>query len=231
MAQAPPAPLEFRPGSRHRMSYEDFVRYGPDGVQAEWVDGEVIVLTNSTRHGDLNALLLGFLGAYVRLFALGRVFGQPFLMRAQPGGPGREPDILVVLKANAGRIQRVGMEGPADLVVELLSDETARTDQVVKLAEYAVAGVPEYAIVEARDGRTGFWFYRLGADGTYAEVSPDGQGRYHSRILPGLWFDPAWFAAEPLPDPEDLMVDVAPREYGDWLAAKLAARPHRSDIA
>ena len=224
MAQAPPIAPEFWPGSRQRMSYEDFVRLIPDGKQAEWVDGEVIVLSTTTRHQLLGGLLFGFFASFVRVFDLGVVFQPPFLMRARPSGSGREPDVVVVLNPHRDRIKRIGMEGPADLVVELLSDETARTDQVVKLAEYAAAGVPEYLIVEAREGRTGLWFYRLGPDGDYAEVAPDDVGRYHSTVLSGLWLDPDWFAQDPLPDAEDLMFDVAPDAYPAWLAEKQARR-------
>jgi len=220
MAQAPPAALDFRPGTRHRMSYEDFVRLVPDNTQAEWVDGEVIVLSNTTRHQILGLLLVKVLSTFVAVFDLGLVFQPPFPMRARPGGPGREPDVVVVLNSHRDRVKRIGMEGPADLVVELLSDETARTDQTVKLREYGDAGVPEYVVVEAREGRTGFWFYRLGTDGAYADVAPDAAGRYHSTVLPGLWFDPAWFADASLPDAEDLMLEIAPDAYATWWTAK-----------
>jgi len=148
-------------GQSRPMSYADFVRFGPDEQQAEWVDGQVFVLTQTTHHQLLSRLVVLFLSSFVALFDLGKVFGQKFLMRARPDGPGRQPDAVVVLKAHAHRIKRIGMEGPADLVVELLSGETATTDQTVKVQEYAEAGIPEYLLIEAREGRTGFWFSRL----------------------------------------------------------------------
>ena len=202
------------------MSYEDFVRLVPPGVQAEWVDGAVIVMTTDRRHVRLSRLLTGFLSSFVTIFDLGRVFGQPFLMRARPGGPGREPDIIVVLADHQDRVKPKGIEGPADLAIEFVSDESVTRDRIEKRAEFAAAGVPEYLVIESREGRTGCWFYRLGPNGDYVEIEPDVQGRYHSAVLPGLWFDPLWFVQEPLPTPELLLKRIAPDAYTAWFLAQ-----------
>jgi Uma2 family endonuclease len=209
-----------------RMSYEAFLAWVPDGKQAEWVDGEVIVLTTSDRHARLSRLFVNLLTPFLAMFNLGEVFDAPFLMRATPGGPGREPDILVLLTQHLDRIKRVQIEGPADFIVELLSPETTRTDRVRKRREYEAAGVPKYLIVDAREGRFGFEFYRLNERGRYEPVVPDAAGRYHSAILPGLWLDPRWFAQVPLPDADDLLFEIAPDAYDAWIDAK--RRRHRS---
>jgi len=202
-----------------RMSFEEFVRWVPDGVQAEWVDGEVIILTVSLRHAELSILLASFLKSFVSMLGLGDAYHAPFLMRARAGGPGREPDIFVVLHEHRDRFKRIMIEGPVDVAVELLSEETARTDRVRKLREYEAAGVSEYLIVEAREGREGFWFHRLDAEGRYQPVQPDAASRYHSTLLPGLWLDPRWFAEDPLPSAERLLLEVAPEAYLERIAA------------
>ena len=202
-----------------RMSFEDFLLHGPDGVHAEWVDGEVIILSNTTRHGRLTAMLFSLFRSFAAMLDLGEVFIPPFVMRASPGGPGREPDVVVILKANRHRIKRIGMEGPADLVVEVLSEETARTDLIAKRQEYAEAGVTEYLVVEGRDGRRGFTFFQLGPGGDYGEVAPNELGHYASTVLPGLWIDPAWFERDPLPAPEALLRRIAGNAYLEWIAA------------
>ena len=205
-----------------RMSYEAFLAWVPDGVQAEWVDGELIVLTTSDRHARLSRLLVAVLSSFLAVFKLGEVFAAPFQMRARPDGPGREPDVLVLLAHHLDRVKRLGIEGPADVVVELVSTESVTTDRVVKLREYEAAGVPEYLLLDAREGRSGFEFYRLDARGRYQPVSPDADGRYHSEVLPGLRLDPRWFEQDPLPDAEDLLLEIAPDAYPAWIAAKLA---------
>lgn len=60
-----------------------------------------------------------------------------------------EPDLLVVLNANLEVIQRgPWIEGAPDLIVEILSPSSIRTDWVRKSALYAIVGVKEYWIVD-----------------------------------------------------------------------------------
>ncbi len=203
-----------------RMTFEEFVHWVPAGVQAEWVDGEAIILTTSARHVRLSRLLTSLLSTFVAMFNLGEVFPAPFLMRARPDGPGREPDLIVLLAPHLDRVHQLGIDGPADLAIELLSPETVTTDRVRKYHEYEAAGVSEYVIIDAREGRHGFTYYALNDDGRYAPVTPNANGRYHSTILPGFWFDPRWFEQQPLPDAEDLLFEIAPDAYDAWIAAK-----------
>jgi hypothetical protein len=93
-------------------------------------------------------------------------------------------------------------------------------DRVEKFREYEAGGVAEYIVVEAREGRHGFNFWRLDATGHYAEVAADDAGRYHSAVLPGLWLDPRWFERDPLPVAEELMRLVAGDAYRDWILSK-----------
>jgi len=57
-----------------------------------------------------------------------------------------QPDLLVVCDP-AKRSAR-GIEGPPDLVVEILSPRTAGRDMVRKRWVYEAAGIPEYLIVD-----------------------------------------------------------------------------------
>ena len=210
-----------------RMSYEAFLAWVPDGVQAEWVGGEVSVLPTSDRHVRLSRLLVNVLPSFLAVFNLGEVFPAPFQMRARPDGPGREPDLLVLLTAHLDRVKRHWIEGPADFVVELVSNESVTTDRVVKRREYEAAGVREYLILDAREGRFAFEFYRLDVSGHYQPVPPDADGRVHSEVLPGFWLDPHWFKQDPLPDAEDLLLEIAPDAYVAWIAGKRAQRDSR----
>ena len=202
------------------MSYEAFLAWVPDGVQAEWVDGEAIILTTSERHVRLSRLLVNVLSSFLAMFKLGEVFAAPFQMRVRPDGPGREPDVLVLLAPHLDRVKRLWIEGPADVVVELVSNESVATDRVVKLREYEAAGVPEYLILDAREGRFGLELYRLDDQGRYQLVPPDAEGRVHSGVLPGFWLDPRWFEQDPLPDAEDLLLEIVGDAYEAWIDAK-----------
>jgi Uma2 family endonuclease len=217
------APADDKPP---RMTYEEFLEWVPDGKLAEWVDGEVILVTVNERHDAFTLLLIGLLSTYVRVFDLGRVLHAPFQMRLRFRPSGREPDIFFLRKDHLDRVARLWIEGPADVVIEFLSEQTARTDLIIKLREYELAGVFEYVIIETRDGRDGITMYRLGTDGRYFSVSPDENGRLHSEMLPGFWLDPGWFQQDPLPTPEDLMFQIAPDAYDSWLEQRRIHRAH-----
>jgi Uma2 family endonuclease len=59
-----------------------------------------------------------------------------------------EPDLLVVLREHASIVGTQVIDGPPDLVVEVLSPGTARRDIGIKCEKYRSRGVPEYWIVD-----------------------------------------------------------------------------------
>ena len=60
-----------------------------------------------------------------------------------------QPDLLVV--CDPAKLSDRGVEGPPDLVVEILSPRTASKDTVRKRWTYEAAGVPEYLIVDPEE--------------------------------------------------------------------------------
>jgi Uma2 family endonuclease len=89
----------------------------------------------------------------------------PFEMRARPDGPARIPDILFVAREHRDRIESLRLNGPADLIVELISPESVRRDRVEKLHEYAAAGVLEYWLIDTRPSPAPPVCYRLNSAG------------------------------------------------------------------
>ena len=121
----------------------------------------------------------------------------------------RLPDLLFVAREHLDRLERTRLAGPADLVVEVISDDSVARDQVEKFAQYAAAGVPEYWLVDPRPGQEWAKLYALTAAGRYDEVSSDEQGRLHSRVVPGFWLDPAWLWQDPPPSLQSLQERIA----------------------
>ncbi len=192
-----PAPTHER---RLPMSYEDYLAWADEDIHAEWVDGEVIVfMPPSDRHQDLVGWLAALLRLFVDLFDLGAVRTEPFEMRARPDGPARRPDVLFVAREHLDRLTPQRLAGPADLVVEVVSPDSATRDHTDKLAEYREAGVREYWILDSRPGWKQADFYQLGADGQYRAVPPDADGYYRSAALPGFRLRPDWLWQDPLP--------------------------------
>jgi Uma2 family endonuclease len=198
---APPAQEQRIP-----MTYEEFLAYGDDTTHAEWVNGEVIVfMPPHLRHQESLAFLLELLRRFCRMGNLGVVLPAPFEVRLAPEGPSREPDLLYVAREHLDRLSNRKLDGPADLVIEIVSESSAIRDRIDKFAEYQAAGIPEYLILDPRPGWQRVDFYALGADGKYQAILPDEDGRYHSRVLPGFWFRADWFWQDPLPNPDELL--------------------------
>ncbi len=169
--------------SRLRMGYQAFLDRTEENVHAEWVDGEVTVfMPPSELHQDVVGFLYVLLAWYARRFDLGKVLLAPFEMKILGGRVSREPDLLFVAREHAGRRTGRRIEGPADLVIEVVSDDSARRDRREKFRDYQAAGVLEYWIVDPRPGERRASFYRLGDDGQYVEVPTDAGGR--RRTLP-----------------------------------------------
>jgi Uma2 family endonuclease len=59
-----------------------------------------------------------------------------------------EPDLLFVSADRGAIITERGIEGPPDLVVEILSDSTTRRDRGAKMKLYARYGVARYWLVD-----------------------------------------------------------------------------------
>ncbi len=181
-----------------RMTFEEFLEWADEDVHAEWVNGEIEFMSPASfQHQDL----VGFLTALLRLLAevrqLGKVVGQPFIMKTGVHLPGREPDILFIATANLHRIQRNYLDGPADLVIEIVSPESQTRDRRIKTEEYRQGGVPEYWTLDPMQQEA--IFRLLQADGTYLQIQPDENGIYHSSAMPGLWINVNWLWQNPLP--------------------------------
>jgi Uma2 family endonuclease len=181
-----------------KLTFEEFHDWLTDGTFAEWVDGEVIMMSPSSERHEA---LVFFLAALVRTFAqerdLGRVYLAPFLMRLYERPSGREPDLLFVSTENAERMKETYVDGPADLVVEVVSPESVSRDRGDKYAEYEQAGVREYWLIDPI--RESANFYMLDDEGLYRDAILEEESIFRSKVLAGLWLDVSWLWQKKLP--------------------------------
>jgi Uma2 family endonuclease len=113
----------------------------------EFSNGYIEVLTMPTElHQLLVACLYSLLSGFSVRSHAGKVLFAPLRVQLYPG-KFREPDIVFMLKENAGRRHNEFWEG-ADLVMEVVSDDDRRRDLETKRLEYAAAGIAEYWIVD-----------------------------------------------------------------------------------
>ena len=179
------------------MSYAKFLRWDGANPHVEWVHGEVVEMPPvSDEHSDKQVFLLTALGSFVDAYDLGELRIAPFQMKTGPTLPGRSPDILFVAKKNVSRLKKNHLEGPADLVVEIISPGSQSIDRGEKYFEYEAGGVKEYWLIDPL--RKQAEFYVRGRDGLY-HLAPIENGRFHSVVLKGLWLKVAWLWKKPRP--------------------------------
>ncbi|MBA3945467.1 MAG: Uma2 family endonuclease [Herpetosiphonaceae bacterium] len=185
---------------RLKMTYEEFLRFGTDTTHAEWVDGEVTVfMPPNDRHQDLLRFLANLIDTFVQILGLGKTRFAPYEMRVGLRGSGREPDFLFIATTHLDRLTAKRLEGPADLVIEVISDDSVHRDRVDKYDEYEAVGVQEYWIIDPRPNRNRASFYQLNGEGRYQEILADESGRYHSRVLPDFFLVVDWLWQTELP--------------------------------
>jgi len=216
-SQSPVSVAQPGQAQRLRMSYEEYLAWADEDVHAEWVSGEVIVqMPPKLRHQRVVKFLLELLDLFAQLFRLGAVLCAPFEMRATPDGPAREPDLLFVAQEHLARLTEARLSGAADLVVEVISDDSVSRDRADKFYEYQSAGVQEYWIIDPRPGYERVDFYVLDGKGRYRPIPVDTDGRYRSTVIPGFWFEVAWVLSEEPPNVLQALGQIVGPER--WLA-------------
>ena len=199
------SPVEPFKMTRQVVTYEEFLAWAGEDTWAEWVDGEVVMYgPASRRHQDMADFLTGIMRIFVEQRDLGVVVSAPFQMKLAQSG--REPDLLFVSQEHLERLQETYLDGPADLVVEIASPESAGRDRGVKFYEYEQAGIPEYWLIDPQTRRAEF--YQLTAANQYRLVQPDAEGVYRSAVLPSFWLRVEWLWRERLPSPIRALAEI-----------------------
>lgn len=197
-----PTPLYSEPGMTGHppveMSYDDFLHgVGLPHNHFEYVEGKAVEMPAVS---DAHDLLVRWLDTTLNIFILqkqlGQVKGEPFVIHIPTAGHGRSPDLMVVLNDHLPHVEQNQLNGPADLVIEVLSRSTARVDRRTKYREYESAGVREYWLVHPL--REQFEPFVL-ENGRFVPSVPDEDDVYHAAAVPGLWYRPEWFLQRPAP--------------------------------
>lgn len=186
------------------MTYEQFLDWADEDTLAEWVDGEVELMSPaSAQHQRLAKFLLRVMEQFVEENDAGEMFMAPFQMKLDNVRRGREPDLLFIAQENLPRLQRNYLDGPADIAVEIISPESVLRDRGAKFAEYEAGGVREFWILDQDERRADFFV--LGDDGRYERARPDAGGVYRSAVLTGFRLNVQWLWQTPLPRLRDIL--------------------------
>jgi Uma2 family endonuclease len=151
--------------------------------KTEFINGKVIVHSPvAIEHNDVSVNLLILMRSHVDMHQLGFVGHEKLMVSLTRND--YEPDIVFFENAKSGEFKAGQMRFPApDLVVEVLSRTTERTDRTIKFEDYAAHGTDEYWIVDPR--KQTIEQYLL-ADAEYKLNAKAKDGNISSRALRGF---------------------------------------------
>jgi len=182
------------------MTEDQFVSWimAQEFIRAEWIDGEVQYMSPvSFNHVDINSFVTGLLKIYCEENDLGVVVGPEFMIRLVGKSKRRRvPDTLFVAKNRVELIQKNHLEGPPDLIVEIVSPDDPARDYRAKFIDYQAGGVREYWIIDPLVRK--FEAHILGGDGKYKPL-PETEGRINSKVAKGFFLKRDWLFQLKLP--------------------------------
>jgi hypothetical protein len=146
---------------------------------------EVIVTSPAIITSRFGPILMGVMGGFVETFQLGVMQSAPFQMKLEKSG--REPDLLFLAEAHRGRLRNTFLDGPADLVVEILSPESVGRDRGEKFYEYEAARLPEYWLIDPQVKRAEFYQLTLLASTSLSLQKREGTTPGRSRVSGCSW--------------------------------------------
>ena len=166
---------------RKSWTYEDLLALPDDGKRYEIIEGVLHEMPGPNgQHAAAVMNLIMLLAPFVQ--ALGGAVRTAPIDVFVPHGTPIQPDVLAILPSGAARLSKRGVEGPPDLVVEVLSPSNRDHDRYTKRALYGVAGVREYWIVDP-DART-VEVLTLHRDALHSAGTFSGDARIPSQVLP-----------------------------------------------
>ena len=166
-----------------RWTYEEYCRLDDDR-RYEIIDGALLMAPSPTdEHQDWASELHLLMAPFVRRNKLGRLFIAPFDLILDEENT-VQPDLIFVSTSKLGIIQRRGIFGVPDLLVEIISPSTVRRDRYEKKELYARFGVPEYWLVDPANSAVEVLSLQSGA--YHLHCSAEEKGIVSSRLLTGF---------------------------------------------
>lgn len=131
---------------KKRHTYEDYLKT-PENERYELIEGELLMTPSPVpNHQRFSRKIEFMLEKFVTENDVGEVFYAPCDVYLDDENV-VQPDILFISKERLNIIGEKNIQGAPDLVIEIISENTAYRDLVQKKRLYAKFGVKEYWIV------------------------------------------------------------------------------------
>lgn len=132
-----------------RWTYEDYKRLPDDGWRYEVIEGELYMApAPRPRHQEAAINLATAMSQFARSKSLGKVYTAPIDVLLPGLASPVQPDVLFIAADRLDIVQEEFIQGPPDLVIEVLSPSNWLDDRRTKFRLYARARVREYWIVD-----------------------------------------------------------------------------------
>jgi Uma2 family endonuclease len=186
----------YPPHPGRRMTETEFLNWVKEKTRAEWVEGEVIIMSPvNNNHDQIQGWITRLLGAFVEEHDLGRVCNSEFYIHLPTPVCKRLPDAAFISAHNPGKFTNNGFVGSPDLIVEIVSPDSTYRDYREKLEQYQSSHVKEYWLIDPLSERVAIHELTKSKYRTLPETA----GVIHSKVLKGLYLKPAWLWQRPLP--------------------------------
>jgi Uma2 family endonuclease len=174
------------PVSPVQFTYEDFLLFPNDGKRHELVEGERYVSPSPVfKHQDIVANLLRVIGVFLKQTGIGKIVCAPMDVVFSDVDV-VEPDLVYVSAARSAIITEDNIQGAPDLVVEILSPSSRKTDEIIKRKLYERYGVAEYWIVDPELETVKVYRFVEGRYARVAELARETGATLASPQFPGL---------------------------------------------
>ncbi len=131
-----------------RLTYSDYQLLPDDGKRYEIIEGELYMTpAPATRHQLIVGRLTQALMNYLDIHPIGTVLTAPADVLLSETDV-VQPDLLFVHNDSQAQITEKNIQGVPDLVVEILSESSRKTDEIIKRKLYERYQVQEYWIVD-----------------------------------------------------------------------------------
>ncbi len=184
-----------------------YLAEAPEHLTWEFVRGEVVMYSPATaEHQRLVGFLFRLLQGYCEAKGWGEVLTGPAAIWVLPDVV-REPDLFVLPPEEVPKARGVPLAVRPALVVEVTSPTTRSIDLGEKAEDYALAGIPQYWVVDLEHKE--LRVHRLEGEKYRTEQRQAGEVKSHA--VPGFWVEVEWLFREPLPPVSECLQAIIER--------------------
>jgi Uma2 family endonuclease len=169
-----------------KLTYDDLELLPDDGKRHEIIDGDHFVTpSSSVRHQDVGGNVYFHLRAFLRDHPIGRVLIAPTDVVLSPTDV-VVPDLLFVSREHQSIVTAKNVQGAPDLVLEVLSNSSRRTDEMIKRKLYQRFGVVEYWVADPEVDRLRIYRRKGDVFALAVELAVETGDSLTTPLLPGL---------------------------------------------